>query len=109
MSSKEDPPDPPFARGGVRGSLQPRTASPPYEGGVGGVGPRALACAQPVRKRLHAPQRDLFVALFDFALVFTFANGDLVRGVVFVALIVVASGSYVVLLKALESFMAAWA
>ena len=31
-----DPPDPPFARGGVRGLLRPRTASPPCEGGVGG-------------------------------------------------------------------------
>ena len=34
--AKETPPDPPFARGGVRGSPRPRTASPPCKGGVGG-------------------------------------------------------------------------
>jgi hypothetical protein len=33
--AKETPPDPPFARGGVRRSPRPRTASPPYDGGVG--------------------------------------------------------------------------
>jgi len=31
----ETPPNPPVVRGGVRGSSRPRTASPPYQGGVG--------------------------------------------------------------------------
>ncbi len=35
-SIKETPPNPPFARGGVRESPRPRTASPPCKGGVGG-------------------------------------------------------------------------
>ena len=43
----------------------------------------------------HTPQRDFFVTLVDFDLDFTFANEVLVRDVVFVALSVVASGSFV--------------
>ncbi len=33
--AKATPLNPPFVRGGVRGSPSPRTASPPYEGGGG--------------------------------------------------------------------------
>ena len=52
--SEDPPPNPPFARGGVRGSLRLRTASPLTKGGWGGGGARALAGAQAVCNPLYA-------------------------------------------------------